>query len=93
MATETVNIAKCTARRCSYAFEPPSNLPSSYDSVSVAAENGVGVGATRSCTTQPISKLGDSWRLMFDSVHWVTDIRLVLAYLLSLMSRHNKFVM
>ena len=55
--TENVNITRCTARRCSHTFEPPSNPPSSYDSVSVAAENVVGVGAARTCTTQPISEL------------------------------------
>ena len=57
VATESVNIARCTAGRCSHTFEPPSNPPSSYDSVSVAAENVVGVGAARTCTTQPISEL------------------------------------
>ena len=57
VATEIVNIARCTAGRCSYTFELPSNPPSSYDSVSVAAENVVGVGAARTCTTQTISKL------------------------------------
>ena len=51
------DIARCTAGRCSHTFEPPSNPPSSYDSVSVAAENVVGVGAARNCTTQPISEL------------------------------------
>ena len=55
--TENVNIARCTAGRCSYTFEPPSNPPSSYGSVSVAAENVVGVGAARTCTTQTISEL------------------------------------
>ena len=55
--TESVNISRCTAGRCSHIFEPPSNPPSSYDSVSVAAENVVGVGAERMCTTQPISEL------------------------------------
>ena len=55
--TENVNIARCTAGRCSHTFEPPSNPPSSYDSVLVAAENVVGVGAARTCTTQPISEL------------------------------------
>ena len=53
VVTESVNISRCTAGRCSYTFEPPS----SYDSVSVAAENVVGVGAARICTTQPISEL------------------------------------
>ena len=57
--TENVNIARCTAGRCSYTFEPPSNPPSSYDSVSVAAENVVGVGAARTCTSQAISELGN----------------------------------
>ena len=57
VATEIVNIARCTAGRCSHTFEPPSNPPSSYDSVSVAAENVVGVGAERKLTTQPICKL------------------------------------
>ena len=56
VATENVNIASCTARRCNYFFEQPSNPPSSYDSVSVIAENVVGVGAARTCTTQTISK-------------------------------------
>ena len=53
MVTESVNIAMCTAGRCSHTFEPPS----SYDSVSVAAVNVVGVGAARTCTTQTISEL------------------------------------
>jgi len=56
VATENVNIASCTAGRCSHTFELPSNPPSSYDSVSVAAENVVGVGAARTCTTQTISE-------------------------------------
>ena len=56
VATENVNITECTAERCSYTFEPPSNPPSSYDSVSVAAENVVGVGAARTCTAQTISE-------------------------------------
>ena len=57
VATETVNIARCTAGKCSHTFEVPSNPPSSYDSVSVAAVNVVGVGAARTCTTQTISEL------------------------------------
>ena len=56
VATENVNIARCTAGKCSHTFELPSNPPSSYDSVLVAAENVVGVGAARTCTTQPISE-------------------------------------
>ena len=54
---ETVNIARCTAGKCSHTFKIPSNPPSSYDSVSVAAENVVGVGAAKTCTTQTISEL------------------------------------
>ena len=57
MVTRNVNIARHTARRCSHTFEQPSNPPSSYSSVSVAAENVVGVGAARTCTAQPISEL------------------------------------
>ena len=55
--TENVNISECTAGKCSHTFQPPSNPPSSYDSVSVAAENVVGVGAARTCTTQTIREL------------------------------------
>ena len=55
--TENVNIAECTARKCSHTFEPSSNPPLSYDRVSVAAENVVGVGAARTCTTHTISEL------------------------------------
>ena len=57
MVAENVNTARCTAGRCSHTFEPPSNPPSSYDSVLVAAENVVGMGAARICTTQTISEL------------------------------------
>ena len=57
VVTENVNIARCTAGKCSHTFEPPSNPPSSYDSVSVAAENVVGVRTARTCTTQIISEL------------------------------------
>ena len=56
MATENVNIALCRAGTCSHTFVLPSNPPSSYDSVSVAAENVVGVGAARTCTAQPIGE-------------------------------------
>ena len=55
--TDNVSTSGCTAGRCSYTFEPTSNPPSSYDSVSVAAENVVGVGNARTCTTQAISEL------------------------------------
>ena len=57
MATENVNTARCIAGRCSHTFEPLSNPPPSYDSVSVAAVNVVGVGAARNCTIQTISEL------------------------------------
>ena len=57
VVTENVTIDRCTAGRCSHTFELPSNPPSSYDSVLVAAENVVGVGAARTCTTQTISEL------------------------------------
>ena len=56
VATENVNIARCTAGRCSHSFEPPSNPPSNYDSVSVAAENVVGVGVARTCTAKAVCK-------------------------------------
>ena len=62
---ETVNTARCTAGRCSFAFRPPSNPPSSYDNVSVAAENVVGVGAAQKCTTQTISELHLSTLFLF----------------------------
>ena len=54
--TENVDYARCIAGRCSHTFEPPLNPPLSYDSVSVAAENVVGVGTARTCTLQPISE-------------------------------------
>ena len=54
---KNVSISECTAGRCNHTFRPPSNPPSSYDSVSVAAENVVGVGDARICTTQTISEL------------------------------------
>ena len=59
VANQNMNITMCTAGRCSHSFEPPSNPPSSYDNVSVAAENVVGVGTARPCTAQPISELSD----------------------------------
>ena len=55
--TFIVNTTMCKARTCNYTFEPPSNPPSSYDRVSVAAENVVGIGDARNLTTQPISEL------------------------------------
>ena len=65
VTTENINIAMCTAGRCSYTFELPSNPVSSYDNVSVAAENVVGVGAARTCTTQTISELSMSHFSMY----------------------------
>ena len=56
VSTENTNIASCTAGRCSHTFEPPSNPLSTYNSVSVAAENVVGMGAATKCTAQPISE-------------------------------------
>ena len=69
VVTEDVNIAECTAGRCSHTFQPPSNPPSSYDSVSVAAENVVGVGAARTCTTQTISELTVSFTFYRTDMH------------------------
>ena len=41
-------------------------VPSSYDSVSVAAENVLGVGAARTCTTQTVSELHTSCIAILD---------------------------
>ena len=57
MDTNNVDIGRCTAGRCSHTFQTPSNIPSSYDIVSVVAINVLGVGPARTCTTQSISKL------------------------------------
>ena len=62
LKTENVSIPECTAGRCIHIFEPspdPLNccIPSSYDNVSVAAENVARVGAAGTCTAQPISEL------------------------------------
>ena len=54
--SENVNIARCKAGRCNHTFEPPSDPPLTFNSVSVAAENMVGVGTARTCTAQPISE-------------------------------------
>lgn len=61
LETENVSIAECTAGRCRHVFEPspvPPNctIPSSYDNVSVVAENVAGVGAAGTCSAQPISE-------------------------------------
>ena len=55
--TVNIDVLMCMNGRCSHTFEPPSNPPSSYGNVSVAAENKVGVGAARTCTAQTISEL------------------------------------
>ena len=56
VVTENVSIAECAAGKCNHTFVPPSNSPSSYNSVSVAAENKVGAGDAKTCTTQTISE-------------------------------------
>ena len=59
--TENVNSSACRAETCNHAFNLlnvlSDSVPSGYDSVSVAAENVVGVGPARTCTTQTISEL------------------------------------
>ena len=59
--TENVNNSACKTGRCSHSFDlqnvPSESIPSSYDRVSVAAENVEGEGAESLCTTQPISEL------------------------------------
>ena len=56
--TVNVNVTACTAGKCSHTFNLSSDsVPSSYDNVSVAAENVVGVGPARTCPTQTISEL------------------------------------
>ena len=65
---KNVNLTACTARSCSHTFNLWSDsVPSSYNSVSVAAVNVVGVGAVRTCTTQTISKLVSIYIKMCDS--------------------------
>ena len=58
---ESVNTTGCRAERCSHTYNLLNiDVPSSYDSVSVAAVNVVGMGPARLCTTQPISKLNSA---------------------------------
>ena len=62
VTTGITSPTECIAGICGYIYRPSSNLlngnvRSSYDSVSVAAENVLGVGTARTCTTQPISEL------------------------------------
>ena len=55
---KNVHVTACTARKCSHTYNLWSDsVPSSYDSVSVAAVNVLGMGAARTCTTQSISEL------------------------------------
>ena len=57
-ANATVNYMNITAEKCSHSHTFSSDsVHASYDSVSVAAENVVGVGAARTCPTQPIGEL------------------------------------
>ena len=60
--TEKHKYYSCTA---GHTFEPSSNPPSSYDSVSVAAENVVGVGAARTYSAQLISSY------LFTMMHYI----------------------
>ena len=52
--TDNVSLARCTAGRCNHTFEPPSNPPSSYDSLSVAAVNVVGVELQENVQHNPL---------------------------------------
>ena len=56
MDVVNVNSTRCTAGRCSHTFQPPSNLSLSSGRVLVAAENVVGMGVERTCTTHAISE-------------------------------------
>ena len=53
---KNIPVYECKSGKCNQSFEPPLNPPSSYDRVSVAAENVVGVGAAKVCTAQIISE-------------------------------------
>ena len=62
VVTDIMSPTECTAGICTYTYIPTSNLlnnsiRSSYDSVSVAAENVMAVGAAKTCTEYPISEL------------------------------------
>ena len=53
-----MNITACAAEKCSHSHTfSNDSVPARYDSVSVAAENVVGVGAARTRPTQPIGEL------------------------------------
>ena len=63
--TETVTVSECMDGRCNLHIVPVSQLlnasvPLSYSRLAVAAENVVGVGASRTCTSQTISELTTS---------------------------------
>jgi len=75
---ENVEISECMDEKCSHSVMPVSHLlsdhpPSSYDNVSVAAENEVGVGAAKTCTTQPISELSLFLLYLYLSIHWYSS--------------------
>lgn len=57
VVAENVDISQCNSRMCWHSFEADMNRPILYDSVSVAAENVVGVGTARTCAAQTISEL------------------------------------
>ena len=57
VVAENVNKSQCNSRMCWHSFEADINRLILYDSVSVAAENVVGVGPARTCTAQTISEL------------------------------------
>ena len=72
--TENVNITACRDGRCSCTFNPlSSSVHLSFESVSVAAENVIGVGAARTCTAQPISEL--HYRNLSKIHPWVMNLR------------------
>ena len=67
--TEMVTVSECMDGRCNLHIVPDSHLlngsvPLHYSRLAVAAENVVGVGAARTCTTQPISELLLFWALI-----------------------------
>ena len=86
-----MDTSQCNARMCRHPFEQDMNRPILYDSVSVAGDNMVGVGAERICTAQTISKLNDEFKCYY--VLHVTSIVPSVKSLegdLSFMYRHNQ---
>ena len=71
---ESVDISQCNARMCRHPFERDMNRPTLYDSVSVAGDNMVGVGAERICTAQTISKLNDEFKCYY-VLHVTSTVR------------------